>query len=399
MSETLGYVQMTGPDRHLDTTGYFDDPINRLPVRCDVCTFPDLDYVPQPYLLGRGINRPVDLALANLGNFLVRDRPRQVIETVSPGQCRFIPTVDRQTGQPAPWYLAVPVHRVSCGGVLPGVPRCPQCGEPKTAHVNDFEFQMPPGLACDIAGSEGWLGHDCTFDVALDPALRQHSGQPLVSAPTGWSRRRIYRYLFFSLRMELLFKKLKLKGLTRCAGDLGAPNAEDRRWVVAQLERLSDPALTSASGPETEAVQSWFSQYLDRHRSRESARVDWDWHAVEAALGTPLPPSYKTFIETVGATTFTDVEQEEGFEAQILAPPDVDARSFRRGVIRLGDEESRQVDGLLFAATGHGDAFCFDLTANTPDYPVYLYNHEESAFEGYASSFVECVRRFVGAGP
>ena len=46
MKRSLGYVEMTGPDRQLDTTGEFDDPINSLPIKCAHCTFPDIDHVP-----------------------------------------------------------------------------------------------------------------------------------------------------------------------------------------------------------------------------------------------------------------------------------------------------------------------------------------------------------------
>jgi hypothetical protein len=59
----------------------------------------------------------------------------------------------------------------------------------------------------------------------------------------------------------------------------------------------------------------------------------------------------------------------------------------------LGDEESRKVDGIMFGATGHGDAFCFDLASEGPEYVVYLYDHELSGFEAYASNFKEFVQR------
>src|SRR4051794_40497788 len=68
------HAQMVGSDKRMDEQGNFDLPINALPVKCQRCSFPDLDYVPQPYLLGKGIKDPNELALAEVGNFFVRER-------------------------------------------------------------------------------------------------------------------------------------------------------------------------------------------------------------------------------------------------------------------------------------------------------------------------------------
>jgi hypothetical protein len=35
--------------------GFKPAPPNALPVRCRTCTFPDIDFVPSPYLLVRGL--------------------------------------------------------------------------------------------------------------------------------------------------------------------------------------------------------------------------------------------------------------------------------------------------------------------------------------------------------
>ena len=64
---------------------------------------------------------------------------------------------------------------------------------------------------------------------------------------------------------------------------------------------------------------------------------------------------------------------------------------------RRRDEESRAVDGVLFADTDYGDAFVFDVSQKSPagDYPVYWFNHEFATFEPFASNFAECVKRFA----
>ena len=56
-------------------------------------TLPDLDAVPEPYLLSRGVDAPGDFSTAELGNFLVRERARRVLEISASGACRFYPTL------------------------------------------------------------------------------------------------------------------------------------------------------------------------------------------------------------------------------------------------------------------------------------------------------------------
>ena len=42
-------VRMTGPDVRMDLIGdSYYKPANPLPAKCPHCTFPDLDFVPQP---------------------------------------------------------------------------------------------------------------------------------------------------------------------------------------------------------------------------------------------------------------------------------------------------------------------------------------------------------------
>ncbi|MDG3002440.1 SMI1/KNR4 family protein [Paludisphaera mucosa] len=397
MGRALGYVGFTGPDRRLDTTGYFDDPVNVLPVKCANCTFPDLDHVPQPYRLARGIDRPVDLAPANLGNFLARDRARRVIEAACPGQCRFHPTTVKKTNDAAPWFLAVPTHHIAIGRVRAEVPRCSACGEPKTCHVNEFEPDPPGAIEWDVAKSLSWGSHNDTIGLERDRAKLRAAYGPraeIMAADTGWARQRIYRYLFFSLRLELLLKKLKIKGMTRLAGDSGAPTGEDRAWVDEQVDRLNRLGFGSPPGRDGREDQGWFDAYLKKHRKRRGAPHDFG--PIEAALGASLPPTYKVFVDQVGAEIFRNVEGEEGFEARILLPQDLDLTSYRQGAVPMDGEEDRQVDAVLFAATGHGDGFCFDLAAGGPEYPVYLYDHEANVFDAYAPNFGGCIRRFIG---
>ena len=116
-------------------------------------------------------------------------------------------------------------------------------------------------------------------------------------------------------------------------------------------------------------------------RHARDMEVPPDFSVVEALIGKPLPASYKAFISQVGPTTFHDLDETEGFDASILGPDDLDTTGYRMGTILFEGEESHGIDGVLFATTGHGDAFCFDLAGAGPEYPVYLYEHELSGFQ------------------
>ena len=88
---------MIGSDKQMDQREPFGIPVNPIPVKCPRCTFPELDFIPQPYFLAKGTSNPNETDQAELGNFFVRQRSRQIIEAVTPGQCHFFPTHDFKT--------------------------------------------------------------------------------------------------------------------------------------------------------------------------------------------------------------------------------------------------------------------------------------------------------------
>lgn len=85
-------VIMTGPDVLMDQRGDTYEPANALPVKCPHCTFPDLDFIANPYVLTKGVSSPAETSPAQLGNFLVRERVRRILEIVVPDACAFHPT-------------------------------------------------------------------------------------------------------------------------------------------------------------------------------------------------------------------------------------------------------------------------------------------------------------------
>ena len=114
-------VEMVGPDQRMDHEN-FGPSLNPLPAKCSHCKMPDLDHVPQPYLLGRGTTSPADMAPADAGNLLVRESAKRVLETVAPGDCHFYPTVHSKTREPTPWFLAVPREPRRSTGRRPALP-------------------------------------------------------------------------------------------------------------------------------------------------------------------------------------------------------------------------------------------------------------------------------------
>ena len=79
----------------------------------------------------------------------------------------------------------------------------------------------------------------------------------------------------------------------------------------------------------------------------------------------------------------------------MLTPDECDTIAYRTGVIEAEDDESNSVDGVMFAETGHGDCFCFDIRKDRKEYEIYLYLHEGNYFESYASDFATCIKRFM----
>src|SRR5689334_10530180 len=86
------HVEMVGPDSQMDRFGSAERPANALPAKCPHCTVPNFDFVAKPYLLAKGFAIPAETTHAEVGNFLVRERARKILELVVPGACTFHPT-------------------------------------------------------------------------------------------------------------------------------------------------------------------------------------------------------------------------------------------------------------------------------------------------------------------
>jgi hypothetical protein len=396
MTERLNYVEISLSDNPMDEVGPFGMPLNALPQKCPHCTFPDLDHLAQPYLLGKGITRPVEIDVAEVGNFFVKDRARKVIEIACPGQCEFHPTFDKKTKEQTPWSLAVPTWTIPIGTVKAKIPRCPVCGEPRVAHWGShYDQTLPETIESDIAKSSEWISYESTGEEANWYYMNVLKLKRPPETPTHrWTRLKLARWLYFSVRLEQLLKALGIKGVVRSYSSKAKPTEADMAWVEEQIKVLKRHGVSKAAPvANTKKVTTWFRGYLKKHAKQQA--IEPDFTTIEALLGKSLPSSYKAFLSKVGPTTFRDVDDEQGFDASILGPGDMDTTEYRRGVLQVEDEDSARIDGISFATTGHGDCFCFDLGGPEPELPVYLYDHEKNCFEPYASSFESCLKRFV----
>lgn len=118
-------VQIAVSDTRMDCRDMIGSPVNVLPTKCRVCGFPDLDHVPQPYSLIKSRTRTQnELAGAENGNFLIRERARRVLELAAPGLCSYFPTCYKGTTQETPWLLAVPNIQVVSGAINHSALRC-----------------------------------------------------------------------------------------------------------------------------------------------------------------------------------------------------------------------------------------------------------------------------------
>ena len=414
MPSAFRHVRMTGPDKRMDQREPFEVPVNPIPVKCPRCTFPDLDFVPEPYFLAKGTSNPNEIDLAEFGNFFVRQRCRQILEAVAPGQCHFFPTHDLKTKKETAWFLAVPTTLVRTATVKPAVPRCPDCGEPKVAHPgSQYDFpsegslgerpfamansaaKMAGTVAQDVFKSLNWsscatIGEESRWYYMHFLGWKKQEPSP----PYQWTRVTLARELYFSLRLQTLFKKVGIKGLNVYYVYTEKPNPDELAWVDQMQQLLVQQGLARKPPVKrSSGVEKWFSSFLKKNKSE--GRAEADFAGLEKAHGVQLPPSYKEFISTVGEMTFQDMDDGEGFTVHILSPEKMNFQRFRKGNTEFEDEESREIDGIIFASTDHFDCFCFDLS-NGPEYPVYLFNDELGCFEAYTSGFKECIKRFSG---
>ena len=424
----LAVVEMTGPDTRMDQFGTRDEPANRLPVKCPHCTMPDLDAVAEPYLLAKGFASPAEHAPAEVGNFLVRERMRKILELAAPGQCTFHPTAEKKSKKRADWFLAVPAHTIEVPGMVEHDEkreRCKKCKEPKLGHTvygKGGHVALKNGMTAgvDVFKSKQWYAGQTAEDSLngvnayrkkekMEPLPWSEYGLTPPPHPQRWTRDGVDRDLYFSVRLEQLLKKAKVKGqLVRLLDFQDVkPSEADLAWIDEKLALLAEhglvdaPAKKAAKGTKTGGVDGtakWLAQYLKKNAAKKkSAAVDFS--AIEKKNKVTLPQDYKDFIATVGEKEFEDVMQQEGFTAFVLPLKEIDFRGYRKGKMKdlLGDEESLAVDGVMFADTEHGDAFVFDLAQ--PDaagnYPVYWYDHEGNAMEPFAPTFAAAIKRFA----
>jgi hypothetical protein len=380
-------VNVTGSDDRMDCRDMFYDPINPLPRKCAKCGFPNIDHVPQPYFLVKSRTMsPNELAQAENGNLLIRERVRRLLDLLAPGQCSYLPTCYKGTPRTTPWLLTVPNHQVVSAKVNPSIPRCVACGEPRSAHpgtqFSEYLFGKP---SRGQPLGEGWT-NESDFEVLKSSTWG--------SSERGWDQW-ISRDLFMSVRLLHLLKKVKAKGFYEATcGKPMTPDKDESAWINEKFQLLESSGIPlHADGTMSDEVARWLRGYIKTH-GREM-HSSYDTRALERRLKIRLPKSYLEFVNKLGPVSFTNIDEQEGFTASILAPDELAIGGY---VDEFEDEESKAVNGLIFATTSHGDCFCFDVQKGKKEFPVFVLKHEYNCFEPYAENFAACIKRFAGGG-
>lgn len=377
------FVQLSLSDTRMDQKGawFNGDSLNPLPARCLTCGFPDLDFVSQPYFILRAPSMtPAEIGASNYGYLLVKDRMKRIVEYLLPDQCRFFPTTYLKTTEVTPWWLMIPVHFCRTGVVHSKIKRCSICGEPASAHGSEYEtgnyyiVESPEKLSGEIYKTTNWW-----------------SAEGRSGGPKSW----IHRGTFVSLRFYRLLKELKVVSLYQDGGET-KPNSDEMNWFKDQVRRLAEAGVpTLPPGVSDSESKKWFRRFLKQNAGVQTALSEVG--ELEKVHKIRFPKAYLEFIEKVGSKRFEDIDSEEGLSAEILLPGECDFERFRKGRQDFEDEESREVDGLVFALTDFGDCFCFDLKKDRKEPSVVVYRHEEESFEPYSENFIECLKRFAAA--
>ena len=382
-------IRVYASKSQLDVIEYGQLMANQFPLKCEHCSFPDLDAVPQPYVLMRGHAATGDFSGAAYGNMLVSARTRRVFEVATPGAVKFYPTVDAKTSQPTNWFLAVPQTVVSAYSVKSKAPRCPQCGELK--EVEKLTPLAEIDTTADVFKAKEW---DCNHLIESGDRLakKYYKAQKGQIPAHQWIRLFLGRNVLFSPRLLFLLRELKLTGITyEIFLENKKPTPAEAAWVEEKLQLLRAAPAADTPVKKPEDATKWFRNFLKDKKSDKPLAQAATIAAWEKKNKIKLPKSYADFVTTVGRLSFGDVLGREGYSVRVVGPKSLDAREYRRDLPEDGGEA--EPDGLLFAVAINGDAFCFDLRGAKQDYPVFHFDHEMERFEPFADNFAAAIKR------
>lgn len=375
-------IKITFSDDRMDCRDMFYDPINPLPKKCPKCGFPDLNHIPNPYFLVKSRTMsPNELAGAENGNFLIRDRIRRLLDLLFPDLCAYFPTSFKGTTQQTPWFLAVPQNQVATAKVNSAISRCNSCGEPRSAHPGS---QWTESLLQIYPSKDGW---SCELDFEIVKSATWGSCE------SGWDQW-ISRNIYISVRLLHLFKKIKARGFYEATcKELTLPDKDESAWIKEKLQILKQAGIPiHPEGTLSKEDSEWLQGFLRVHAPAVKANLDIS--AAERFIKSKLPKSYIDFIKSVGPMSFNNVDEQEGFTASVLSP---DKLGTEGRIYDFEDDKSKMVNILTFATTNHGDFFCFDIQNGKKEYAVCHFKHEYNILEPYADNFAACIKRFTGS--
>jgi hypothetical protein len=211
----------------LDTHKMLDTPVNTYDVSCQMCSFPNIDKLPEPYYIAKGRDfSGIEVMEADLGNLFVSNRVKKILEILCPDQCTYKKTFIHQTGIPTKWWLAIPNTMVINGEVQENIKRCTACNQPLHAHPRtQYKFWLHElEASADIAKASNWHSTD------------EHD----------WRNWWIARDIFLSLRLSSLLKKISAKGFEKLYVEerkYKSLTKAEKNWVeqsIAQIGGLKD---------------------------------------------------------------------------------------------------------------------------------------------------------------
>jgi hypothetical protein len=262
------------------------------------------------------------------------------------------------------------------------------------------EYEPP---AVDIFKSKQWIGSQTAEEAKWYWMHILKLKKPPKARKNQWTRIAMDRELWFSVRLCLLFKKLRIKGFPYRDLEQRRPTAAESDWIAAQTKKMmSVPSeaeikehrtakATPGPGP---TVADWLTRFIAENTSTRPLSNTSDLRAWSKKHHIPLPKDYQRYAKKVGRKKFRNLMGVEGLDVRIVGPRQFDVESLRRDPPDDPADEP-EPDGLMFAIAINGDCLCFDLRSPATDYPVFSYDHEAETFTHFAENFAAAVHRLV----
>lgn len=339
-----------------DTNRLHETPVNEYGIKCNRCSFPDIEKVPQPYYLLRNrIYSGVEIFEADLANLLVSSRIKAVIERLFPNQCTFYKTYIEGEKISTRWWLAVINNKVISGEVKDEIPRCEYCGEPLYAHpgtqYKNWHHDMEANF--DLVKSENW-------HTISTKNRNEH-----------W----LSRDLFLSVRFIGLLKKLKAKGIYQYLySEYKKLLPAEKLWIDNAFSSIEEDLRIPQSKDISEDEIQWLKDKIERDSDSEDNS--------ESFRSRFKAKSTKLIEVLLSIHTEIVLDKEAGIK---IVP-------FQSWEINVSID-SKKNKLISFCFDNYGNSWAFDV--KDKNLAVYYYNHEYDEYDIVYSTIIEFLKVFL----